>query len=322
MNVTKETHLKMYRDMLRIRRFEETSIDLFTNGELAGFLHPYIGEEACAVGICTALKPDDYITSTHRGHGHIIAKGARFDKMMAELYGKATGYCHGKGGSMHIMDRNLGILGANGIVGGGIPIATGAALSSKKRNSHQVAVSFFGDGASDEGSFHESLNLASLHKLPAIYVCESNQYAQSQPQHSHQNVDNVAVRAEAYNMKSYIADGADILDVYEKAQEAADFCRKGEGPVLFEVQMYRWTGHYIGDPAEYRPSSEVKYEKEFRDPIKNYRTYLLENNITDQAELDEILKEINEELEEAVEFARNSEEPGLDTLLEDVFGNE
>jgi len=320
--LTREQHLDMYRCMNRIRRFEEVSVDLFTQGELPGFLHPYIGQEASATGVCSVLNDDDYITSTHRGHGHVIAKGATVNKMMAELFGKVTGYCRGKGGSMHIMDRNLGILGANGIVGGGIPIATGAGLSAKMRGTTQVAVSFFGDGASDEGSFHESLNLASLHNLPVVFLVENNGFAQSQRQCLHQKVEDIAIRATAYNMKSLIADGADVLDVHEKAAQAVEWCRNGEGPVLMEVKCFRWTGHYVGDPAEYRTAEEVKYQKTERDAIKIYGDYILKCRIAAKSDLDQILAEVNQELEDAVAFGRNSEEPDLNMLLEDVFGDE
>lgn len=313
-----EELLAMYTTMEKIRQFEWRSVELFKAGELAGFLHLYIGEEAVATGVCSLLNQDDYITSTHRGHGHIIAKGARMDKMMAELYGKITGYCKGKGGSMHIMDRNLGILGANGIVGGGIPIATGAALSSKLRNTKQVTVCFFGDGASNQGSFHEALNFASVFKLPIVYVCENNLYADSTPQREHQNIKDIAVRAKSYDMFSDIVDGNDVIDVYNKAKIAIERARNGEGPTLIEAKTYRWLGHSIGDAGVYRTKEEVE-EWKLKDPIERFKKLLLKNKIATEKDFNEIDKEIEKELEEAVEFGRNSEKPELEIALQDVF---
>lgn len=313
-----EALLEMYRTMETIRQFEWKSVELFKAGELAGFLHLYIGEEAVATGVCSLLNKDDYITSTHRGHGHIIAKGAEMNKMMAELFGKVTGYCRGKGGSMHIMDRNLGILGANGIVGGGIPIATGAALSSKLRKSKQVTVCFFGDGASNQGSFHEALNFASVFKLPIVYVCENNLYADSTPQKHHQNIKDISVRAKSYDIFSDTVDGNDVIEVYNKAKIAVERARNGEGPTLIEAKTYRWLGHSIGDAGVYRTKEEVE-EWKLKDPIVRFKKLLLENKIATEKEFNEISKTIEADLEKAVEYGRSSEEPALEVALQDVF---
>jgi pyruvate dehydrogenase E1 component alpha subunit len=312
--------LNMYRKMEEIRQFELKAVELFTAGELPGFLHSYLGQEASAVGICANLEKDDYITSTHRGHGHVIAKGADMKKMMAELYGKVTGYCRGKGGSMHIMDRQLGILGANGIVGGGIPIATGAGLSIKIRKTKQVAVCFFGDGASNQGSFHESLNLASIWELPVIFVCENNLYAESTSQEYHQRIKDVAVRGKAYDIYSDIANGNDVIDVYERAKKAINLARNGKGPVLLETKTYRWLGHYVGDPGVYRAKEEVEKWKS-KEPLGRFRNVLIENSIANQNELDEIVKAVETEVNEAVEYAKNSEDPTLEMALEDVLAS-
>ena len=248
----------LYASMYKIRRFEQEAVKLFHNKELPGWLHSYIGEEAVAVGVCASLNRDDYITSTHRGHGHCIAKGADLKRMMAELYGKETGYCKGKGGSMHIADFSIGILGANGIVGGGIPIATGTALASQYLEDGRVTVCFFGDGASNQGGFHESLNLASLWKLPVVYVCENNLYAETTPQADHQPIRDIADRAKSYNMPGVIVDGNDVFAVYEKANKAVERARAGRGPTLIECKTYRYRGHWEGDPEVYRTKEEVK----------------------------------------------------------------
>ena len=317
--ITKEKHIELFTIMNRIRFFEEIAEGLFLNGEIPGFLHSSIGQEASATGICLALNDDDFMGTTHRGHGHVIAKGCDINLMMAELFGKETGYCRGKGGSMHISCRKLGILGANGIVGGGIPIATGAALSAQMRGSGQIVVSFFGNGASDEGSFHESLNIASVYKLPVLFVCENNLYAESNHQEKHQNIKDIADRAKAYNIGSVIADATDVLDVYEKALAAAEELREGQGPILMENKCYRWSGHYVGDPATYRPMEELLEWKTNRDPIKLYAKFLTENNIAIDDELAAIAEQEIKRIRDAVEFARNSDKPDLTAALEDVY---
>ncbi|MCK4617740.1 thiamine pyrophosphate-dependent dehydrogenase E1 component subunit alpha, partial [Candidatus Aerophobetes bacterium] len=280
--------------------------------------HSYIGEEAVAVGVCASLNRDDYITSTHRGHGHCIAKGADLKRMMAELYGKETGYCKGKGGSMHIADFSIGILGANGIVGGGIPIATGTALASQYLEDGRVTVCFFGDGASNQGGFHESLNLASLWKLPVVYVCENNLYAETTPQADHQPIRDVADRAKSYNMPGVIVDGNDVLAVYEKVNKAVERARAGRGPTLVECKTYRYRGHWEGDPEVYRTKEEVKEWKK-RDPLKKFKKYLLENDITQSKEISFVEKKIEDEIKDAIKYAQASPLPKPESALEDLY---
>jgi pyruvate dehydrogenase E1 component alpha subunit len=243
MDLGKDLLLDMYRSMTRIRLFETKVRDLATANEIPGFVHVSIGEEASATGVCAALRKTDRITSTHRGHSHLIAKGGRLDRMMAELFGKRTGYCKGKGGSMHIVDFSLGILGANGIVGAGLPIATGSALAAVIAGTEDVTACFFGDGASNEGTFHESLNLAAVWKLPVVFVCENNGFGEFTPMQTVTSVKDIAVRAKAYDIPGHIVDGNDVLEVYRYASEAIARARAGEGPTLLECKTYRWEGH-------------------------------------------------------------------------------
>jgi len=310
--------LEIYRKMVAVRVFEETAADLFLKGQLPGFLHSYIGEEAVAAGVCAHLTPQDMITSTHRGHGHAVAKGARLDMMMAELFAKKTGYCHGKGGSMHIADLDLGILGANGIVGGGIPIATGAGLALKLKGGDRVTVAFFGDGGSNTGAFHEGVNMAAVWNLPVVFVCENNQYAESTPRDVHQRIKDIAQRAVAYDIPGVVADGMDVFDVYQKAGEAIDRARTGGGPTLVEAKTYRFMGHYVGDPQTYRTKDEVDQWKK-RDPIAMFRKRVVEEGKIPAAELDAIDAAIAKEMEQAVEFARQSPEPEVEAALQDIF---
>jgi pyruvate dehydrogenase E1 component alpha subunit len=319
--VPKEQLLGMYRTMTTIRRFEETLRDLFFQGQVPGFVHLSIGEEAVPTGVCAALERKDYITTTHRGHGHMLAKGGQLKPMMAELLGKRTGYCKGKGGSMHIVSYDLGILGANGIVGAGIPIATGAALASSFRGNEAVAVSFFGDGASNEGTFHESLNLASLWKLPVLYVCQNNAYAEFTPTAESTSVKDIAVRAQGYNMPGVIVDGNDVLAVYEVARAAVARAKRGEGPTLIEAKTYRWEGHVVGEQAfvgEYRPAEEIEAAKQ-RCPIGLFAQKVLGTGFINQAELDRIASEVQRDLDEAVAFAQSSPLPEPAEALEDLF---
>src|SRR5512134_307642 len=267
--------LEIYKKMVSVRTFEETAADLFLKGQIPGFLHVYVGEEAVAAGVMAHLTDRDYISSTHRGHGHAVAKGARLDMMMAELHGKKTGYCHGKGGSMHIADLDLGILGANGIVGGGVPIATGAGLALKLKGGDRVTVAFFGDGGSNTGAFHEGVNMAAVWNLPVVFVCENNQYAESTPRGVHQRIKDVAQRAMAYDIPGVVADGMDVFDVYQKAGEAIDRARTGGGPTLVEAKTYRFMGHYVGDPQTYRSKDEVEQWRK-RDPIVMFRQRAVE----------------------------------------------
>ena len=308
----------LYRIMVRIRKFDTTIVQLYADGEIPGFMHLYIGEEAVAAGVCAALRTEDLITSTHRSHGHCIAKGGRLDLMMAELVGRKTGYCKGKGGSMHIADFNLGILGANGIVSGGIPTAVGAAVGIQYKEEERVAVSFFGDGATNVGQFHEACNLASLWELPVIFVCENNQYAQTTPQAEHQKIQNIADRALSYDMKSAVVDGNDVVEVYRVTAEAVGRARDGKGPTFIECKTYRWRGHWEGDPQPYRTRDEVEAWKR-RCPIRRFRSYLTENSMFREEELDTIDSEVDAELRDAIEYARKSPFPEPDEALEDVY---
>lgn len=308
----------IYRVMTRIRAFEFKALKLFEENKLRGSVHLYIGEEAVAATVCSRLTDADYITSTHRGHGHCIAKGARLDMAMAELMGKATGYCKGRSGSMHIADFTQGNLGANAIVGGGIPIAVGAALSAKMQKQDRVAVAFFGDGASNEGTFHESLNLAGVWKLPVIFVCENNGYGISVPTWQSTSVENISIRAQAYNMPGETVDGNDVEDIDAAFERALSRARAGEGPSLIECKTYRWMGHWTGDPQTYRSREEVERWKE-KDPIKRWREKLIACDLYTAEELDAIEHEAKEETEAATQFAINSPNPDPAHVLDDVF---
>ncbi|KJS19704.1 MAG: acetoin:2,6-dichlorophenolindophenol oxidoreductase subunit alpha [Clostridiaceae bacterium BRH_c20a] len=304
--------------MVRIRLFEEKVEELFLSGVLPGFVHLYIGEEAIASGVCSALKKSDYITSTHRGHGHVLAKGARMDRMMAELYGKKTGYCKGKGGSMHIFDFNLGVLGANGVVGGGFPIAVGAGLSAKLKRTDEVCVCFFGDGSSNRGTFHESLNMAAAWNLPVIYVCENNRYAATTPTHTTTSVNNIADRATGYGIPGVIVDGNNVEEVYSAAKNAIERARNGEGPTLIECKTYRIKGHFVGDPERYRSKDEVK-EMKALDPIERYIKGLFDENVCTIEEVEEIYQGIRNEVIIAIKFAEGSPNPEPEDALTDLY---
>ncbi|MDA1000637.1 MAG: thiamine pyrophosphate-dependent dehydrogenase E1 component subunit alpha [bacterium] len=319
--LNRKSALHIYETMVRIRRFEERSIALFQAGELYGHLHPYIGEEAVATGVCAHLTPQDQITSTHRGHGHMIAKGLGFEGMFAELYARRTGYCKGKGGSMHIADQDLGVLGANGIVGGGIPIAAGAALGIQMKKEKHAVVSFFGDGATNEGAFHEGVNLAAIWKLPVVFVCENNGFAESTPRSYHQAIQDVADRAKGYNIPGVTVDGMDPAAVYEVAGEAIRRARAGKGPTLVEAKTMRFGGHYLGDPGtDYGHDKEVKKWKP-RDPIPNFAASLEKKKWLKKGDAEKILQRVNDEIESAVEFARHSPEPSEEEALTDIYAN-
>ncbi len=321
MDLSGEKLLEMYRQMWKIRLFEEKTYEIYTQGLMPGLAHLYSGEEAVAVGVCSALRPEDCITSTHRGHGHLIAKGGDFYRMMAEIMGKKTGYCRGKGGSMHIADFSLGILGANGIVGGGIPLAVGAALAMKKTGGDGVSVSFFGDGASNQGSFHESANLSAVWKLPVVFVCENNGYGISVSQARHQAIQDVSLRAASYGMPGVTVEGNDILAVCEAAVEAVSRARRGEGPTLLECKTYRFGGHHVGDQGGgilYR-SKEEMHEWQKRCPIKQFEKYLLDNEHLTAQKAHEIQEEITHQLAEAVERAKSDPFPSAEELLEDLY---
>ncbi len=321
--VSKEKLLAMYRTMQTIRQFEERVRDLFKEGKIPGFVHVSIGEEATPTGVCAALTERDYITSTHRGHGHLIAKGGGLKPMMAEIFGKRTGYCKGKGGSMHIADFSIGILGANGIVGAGLPIATGAALAAKIRGSGEVAVCFFGDGASNEGTFHESLNIASVWKLPVIFVCENNLYGEFTPGKDVTSVKDIADRARGHDMPGLIVNGNDVIEVYETAVQAVERARRGEGPTLLECKTYRWEGHVVGEEAflgkrAYRSQEEIAEWKR-RCPLATFENRFLSRGMVTQAELDAIKAEVARAVDEAVAFAIESPFPEPEEALQDMF---
>lgn len=313
--------LQFYTTMLRIRLFEDRIINMYAKGLVPGLAHLYVGQEAVAAGVCAALRRADYVTSTHRGHGHCIAKGADLKRMMAELFGKNTGYCKGKGGSMHIADMSVGILGANGIAGGGIPIAVGAGMSAKWRKTDQVTACFFGDDSSNNGTFHEGLNLAAVHRLPVLFVCENNLYGISVPQKKHQAITNIADRAAAYGMPGVVVDGNNVLEVHEAASKAAKRARAGEGPCLIECKTYRWRGHHEGDPNQggrYRTKEEIETWMA-RDPIKRLADQMIRDKMTTRKDLAALEKMVMQEIDEAVAFASQSDFPALDELTEDVY---
>jgi len=321
MKLKKEKLLELYATMQTIRQFESRIVDLYAKGEIPGLAHLYVGEEAVATGVCAALKDDDYITSTHRGHGHVIAKGAQLGPMMAELFGRRTGCCKGKGGSMHIADMNIGILGANGIAGGGLPIAVGAGWSAKWRGTDQVTACFFGDGSSNNGAFHESLNLASLKKLPVIFVCENNLYGISVSQARHQTIIDIATRATSYDMPGVTIDGNDVLEVHQTALKAVKRARAGEGPTLIECKTYRWRGHHEGDPnqgARYRTRDEIEVWIA-KCPIHRFAGKLVKDKVATRNKLETIDREVLKKIDAAVEFAKESEFPAVAEMYEDVY---
>ncbi len=301
----KELLLELYRRMVRIRKFEEAVVEVYLRGLMPGLAHSYAGEEAVAVGVCSALRTDDYITSTHRGHGHLIAKGGKSDRMMAEVLGKAAGYNRGRGGTMHIVDLSLGILGANGIVGGGMGIAAGAGWSSKQRGTGQVCVCFFGDGAANQGILYESMNMAAAWKLPVIYVCENNRYGQFTYSKRVSGGDRLGARAEAFGLRATEVYGQEVLSVYDAMTEVLERVRSGNGPEFVECKTWRYGGHHVGDPGKiYRPADEIEEWKNNRDPIKLYAGKLLGDKLSTAGEISAIDEEIKQEIEAAVEFAK------------------
>jgi pyruvate dehydrogenase E1 component alpha subunit len=309
--------VELYEGMLKIRRFEERVSELFSNGLIPGFVHLYIGQEAVAVGVCANLVKDDYLTSTHRGHGHCIAKGADLKRMMAELFGKRTGYCKGKGGSMHIADYSSGILGANAIVGANIPIATGAAFAAKSRRTNLVSVAFFGDGASNTGAFHEGINIAAIWKLPVIFVCENNLYAISTHTSRSTPVNNIADRASSYGIPGVIVDGMDVIAVYEAAHIAVERARIGEGPTLMECKTYRFYGSFEGDPQHYRTKAETDEWKK-KDPL-SFGERLVTMNILTKEGLERIGREVDLAVDEAVKYAQESPYPKPEEVMNDLL---
>jgi TPP-dependent pyruvate/acetoin dehydrogenase alpha subunit len=315
--IPNDVALLLYKTMVRIRKFEQAVSELYARGKIPGFLHTYIGEEAIASGVCANLRLDDKIISTHRGHGHLIAKGGQLDLMMAELFGKATGYNKGKGGSMHIAEPDLGMLGANAIVGAGTAIINGAAFTAQYLGTGGVAVAFFGDGATNTGTFHEAMNLASVWNLPSVFVCENNGYAESTPRRQHQKIKDIGVRAMAYDMPSVTIDGNDVGAVYLTAGQAVERARAGGGPTFIECQTTRWRGHHEADQQQYRPKEEM-FALETRDAIRDWRGVLLARGIaTDQ--LDAIEQEAAQDLQNAVAFAEASPHPDLAESYTDIF---
>lgn len=317
---TRELVLDLHRRMVRIRRFEESSGKLVETGDMPGFLHLYVGQEAVAAGVGSVLSDADQITSTHRGHGHAIAKGAEFRPMFAELYGKTTGYCKGRGGSMHIVDMSRGMLGANAIVGGGIPIAIGAAFAAQYRGDGTVAVSFFGDGATNIGAFHESVNMAAVWDLPCIFVIENNGYAEFTSQERHMKLTDIAERAASYGIPGVIVDGMDALAVRQAALEAVERAKRGEGPTLIEAKTYRFFDHQgiKGMRIPYRDPAEVEAWKS-RDAIRLIEAIGVERGLVTAEEFERTWAEVEAEIEDGIEFARNSPDPDPADILDDVY---
>jgi len=320
-NISRDKKLALLKKMVLIRAFEEKAEVLFHQKLIPGFVHLSIGQEASTVGSCAALQPDDYIISTHRGHAHILAKGADPRFMFAELFGKATGYCKGKGGSMHIADFSRGILGANGVVGGGFPIMIGAGFSIKMRKTNQVGMVFFGDGASNRGTFHEACNMAAVFKLPIVFVCENNGYASTSPAQKMVAGGSVAGRAKAYGIPGYITDGSNVLEVLEVVHEAVERSRSGNGPAIVENETYRYKGHFEGDRQKYRTQDEIHTYRKNRDPIDRFESLLIEEEILTGESAEKIRSETAVYIEEAVKFGLNSPLPEPEDALSDLFVN-
>lgn len=320
----KELYMLMLRRMMLIRRFDETVKELVQSAELVGMAHCYIGEEAVAVGACTALRDEDYITGNHRSHGHPISKGGDVRRAMAELLGKATGYCKGKGGSMHLADFDIGILGESGIVASALPVAVGAALGSKMQNNDRVVISFFGDGASNQGACHEAMNMASIWKLPVIFLCENNQYAVTTSYRDTVAVENISDRASAYNMPGILVDGQDVMEMHEATVQAVQRARAGEGPSLIEARTYRYEDHSEGLNRilreSYRTEEEVEEWKK-RDPIALHSQWLTEQSVATKAEIDEVWSEVNDAIDDALKFARESPYPEPEDLFTDMYAD-
>lgn len=319
--LTKDKSKDIYKTMEDIRNFEENTRRFFMQGNIPGFVHLYAGEEAVATGVSAHLDDGDYITSTHRGHGHCIAKGGDLKGMMAEIFGKKTGLGKGKGGSMHIADIDKGILGANGMVGGGFGLALGAGMSNKYKKNGKVAVCFFGDGASNEGLFHEVLNMASIWNVPVIFVCENNFFAEATPQWYASASNTIAERASAYDMPGIRVDGKDVVAVYEAAGEAIDRARNGEGPTLIECVTYRDYGHFEGDEQTYKAKEGPEKGLADTDPLKIFREYAINNGLLSEEELDSIAERAKKDIDEAIEFAQDSPLPDEESLYTDVFAD-
>lgn len=313
-----ENKKRFLRQMMLLRHCELMTQEMVLLGKVPGFCHVYVGEEATAVGVCENLKKTDYIVSTHRGHGHCLAKGADPKLILAELYGKKTGYCGGRGGSMHIFSKEFGILGTNGIVGAGLPLSLGGAMHAKIHKTDQVSVCFFGDGASNQGTFHESINIAAIQKLPVIFVCENNLYATATRITETTLTKNISDRAAAYCIPGVSLDGNDVLAVYAAANEAVERARKGDGPTLLECKTYRHYGHYVGENANYRAPQEVKEWLE-RDPIKLFLNHLVEDGVMTKADVEQMESEVKTQIIEAEKFASESSFPDASEVLQHVF---
>ena len=311
---------QLYRTLYTIRVFETECIKLYRQGFIVGYFHPYLGEEAIATGVCAALRENDYIVSTHRGHGHCIARGGQLNKMVAEVLGRETGYCKGRGGSMHIADIATGNIGANGIVGGGLPIGVGVAMGVHVRGGNQVTIIFFSDGACNNGVFAESLNLAAIWNLPVVFMLENNQYAVSSPVEEMSRVPDLYRRGEGYGVEAHQVDGNDVLAVYEKTCEAVDTCRLGKGPVLLEAKTYRHSGHHVNDPGTYMPKERLEYYRA-RDPIKIARSNLIEHARCTDGDVNAIEQQINQQMEKAIEFGKQSAQPSVEAFLEEIETN-
>jgi len=320
-SLEKSTRIELYHQMYRIRRFEEVAIDMFRRDKIYGLLHSYIGEEPIAVGVEAHLRQSDYVSGTHRSHGHALAKGMRMDRMMAELFGRRTGYNKGKGGSMHIADLSLGMLSANGIVGGGIGIAVGAAFSAKYRKTDNVAVTFFGDGAINRSVFHETINMAAIWDLPCIFVVENNNWAITMPSHRSSNVQDLSLRAAGYGIPGVAVNGTEVEDVYQAAGKAIDRAREGGGPTLLVCHATRHKGHQEGDTQDYRPPEELAACQDC-DGVENYRAFLLREKIAAEAEISETEEAVEKEVQDALEFAEGAPFPEPQEALEDVYGEQ
>jgi len=316
--LNKDQLLGMFYLMVKIRRVEERIMDIFAQGKIPGFIHVSIGQEAVPVGVCSVLRKDDYISNTHRGHGQALAKGVDLKRFMAEIYGRVDGFCKGKAGSMHIACKEMGVIGSNGVVGGGIPISLGTAFASMYRGNDRTTVCFFGDGATNEGTFHESLNLAALWNLPMVFCCENNRWAEFTPQKVHTKLENLSVRAEAYGIPGVTVDGDEVLKVREAAEKAVARARKGEGPTLLECKTHRWFGHFAGDAQKYRAPEEIEEVRKF-DPILKFQNLLFEMQVLKPEGVEEIEAKIKSEIDEALAFAEKSPVPGVEGLLEDVY---
>jgi TPP-dependent pyruvate/acetoin dehydrogenase alpha subunit len=317
MKISKSKHLDMYLKMVQTRRFEEKAARLFIEGKVHGTAHFCIGEEATGIGVCSALEKEDYILQTHRGHNQGIGKNMDINRMMAEFLGKETGYCKGKGGCMHIADFSVGSLGANGIVGGGLPLAVGAGLSQKYLNADNITVCFFGDGAANEGAFHESLNLASVWDLPVLFVCTNNYYSMSTHVSKSMNIEDISIRAKSYGIRGIALDGNDLVGIYEQTLKARKYVME-HGPMLMVLNTYRWMGHSKSDAQLYRSKEEVE-EWKAKCPIRRYREFLTGEGIAGPEELDAMDQKAAEDIEAAVEFAESSPEPRIENIFDDVF---